>query len=170
MAVARRTFLIGEDCGGEPGEEKDSFRFLLGVFAVSVKGLFRIPRVIVFDTSEALALVNAGPRLFKDVVLSSLNACRLACTLPNVALRADRGVKNLLNERGVTGGGLLGFRRVPASETIEGGDEGMSWVKAWWCTGSDRGSSAKSRYRSIMYTKSQFNHSSVRVKQVSLQG
>lgn len=79
---------------------------------------------MVFDAFKVFALVNAGPRRFKDVVLSSLSACRVVTFA--TALRDDRGVKNLLNERGVTGGGLLSFRRVPASETMDGGDDGMS--------------------------------------------
>lgn len=127
MGGARRTLRIGEDCGEEPGEEKESFRFLLGVLAISVNGLFRIPWLTVFGAFRDFALVNAGPLRFRDVVLSSLRACRVAgIKLMAAALRDDRGVKNLLNERGVTGGGLLGFRRVPASETMDGGDDGMS--------------------------------------------
>jgi hypothetical protein len=42
------------------------------------------------------------------------------------ALREERGVKNLLKDRGVTGGGRFGFRRDPASDTTDGGDDGMS--------------------------------------------
>lgn len=124
MGGARRTLRIGEDWGGEAGEEKDSFRFLLGVLAVSVNGLFKIPWLTVFGAFKDFALVNAGPRRLSDVVFSSLSACRVVTFA--TALRDDRGVKNLLNERGVTGGGLLGFRRVPASETMDGGDDGMS--------------------------------------------
>jgi hypothetical protein len=45
-------------------------------------------------------------------------------------------VKNFLNERGVTGGGLLGFRRAPASDTMDGGEDGISWEESM-CTGSD---------------------------------
>lgn len=124
MGGARRTLRIGEDWGGEAGEEKDNFRFLLGVLAVSVNGLFKIPWLTVFGAFKDFALVNAGPRRLSDVVFSSLSACRVVTFA--TALRDDRGVKNLLNERGVTGGGLLGFRRVPASETMDGGDDGMS--------------------------------------------
>jgi hypothetical protein len=72
--VVSRTFLNGDDCGGDPVEENDSFRFLLGVVGVSVNGLLRMPWPAAWDVA---ALVKAGPRLFKDVELSSLRACRL---------------------------------------------------------------------------------------------
>jgi len=88
------------------------------------------------DDCTVVALVNAGPFLFKDVELSSLSACRLVCTSLSAERREDRGVKNLLNERGVTGGGLLGFRRAPDSDTMDGGEDGISWEETI-CTGSD---------------------------------
>lgn len=121
--VATRTFLSGDDCCGEPGEENESFLFRLGVLASSAKGFLGAPWCPSID-----ALVNAGPRRFRVGELISPNACRFVLTLLVLfaALRADRGVKNLLNERGVTGGGLLGLRRVPASETTDGGEDGIS--------------------------------------------
>jgi hypothetical protein len=40
-----------------------------------------------------------------------------------ITLRAERGLKNLLNDLGVTGGALLGFRR----DANEGEDGGITW-------------------------------------------
>lgn len=74
-------------------------------------------------------LVNAGPRRFRAGERISFKACRLVLTLPALfaALSAERGVKNLLKDRGVTGGGFLGLRRAPSSDTTEGGEDGTSW-------------------------------------------
>lgn len=117
---ATRTFLSGDDCRGD--DEKDSFLFLLGVCGISAIA-FLGDLLSVFD-----ALVNAGPRRFRAGELSTFKACRLVLTLPALfaALRAERGVKNLLKERGVTGGGFFGLRRAPSSDTIEGGEDGTS--------------------------------------------
>jgi hypothetical protein len=130
-------------------DEKDSFLFLLGVRVTSVNGLFRIPWPTLFDV---FAFVKAGPSLFNVVELSSCKACRFVLTLPKLfaLLRADRGVKNLLNERGVTGGGFFSLRRVPASDTTDGGEEGISCEEAKW-TGSDRGTSLRPRELSIVH-------------------
>ena len=71
--------------------------------------------------------VKAGPSLFRVGEANSLNACRFVRTEPALlTLNADRGVKKRRKERGVTGGGLLGLCRVPASETTDGGEEGSS--------------------------------------------
>jgi len=40
-----------------------------------------------------------------------------------ITLSAERGLKNLLKDLGVTGGGFLGFRYDPD----EGGDDGITW-------------------------------------------
>lgn len=72
--------------------------------------------------------MNAGPRRLTAGELRTFNACRLVFTLPAlVLLSIERGVKNLLKDRGVTGGGLFGLCRNPASDAIDGGEEGSSW-------------------------------------------
>lgn len=113
----------------------ENFLLVLGVRVSSVEASFAVRFSVPLET-----LVNAGPRRLTTGELSSFKACRLVLTFPVLlaALSNERGVKNLLNERGVTGGGRLGLRRVPASDTIEGGDDGISCREGTW-TGSDRG-------------------------------
>lgn len=99
------TFLRGDDCKGEPIEEKESFRFRVGVRVKSgASGL----------CSTALdVLVKAGPRRLTAGELRAFKAWRLVLT--ELALfppsSMERGVKNRLKDRGVTGGGFLGLRR-----------------------------------------------------------
>lgn len=135
MRGAIRTFLSGDDCCGEPRDEIENFLFVLGMRVSSVEAWFAGRLSMPFGI-----LVNAGPRRLTTGELSSFRACRLVLTFPVLpaALSNERGVKNLLNDRGVTGGGRLGLRRVPASDTIEGGDDGISCKEGTW-TGSDRG-------------------------------
>ena len=118
--LGSQTFLNGDDCCGEPaGEENDSFLFLLGVrTTISRGGLSGSPCSLTWE-----ALVKAGPRRFMLGHDSTANAWRLVRTEP---LRVDRGVKNLLNERGVTGGGRFGLIRVAASDATDGGGVGSS--------------------------------------------
>jgi hypothetical protein len=53
-----------------------------------------------------------------------------------ITQRAERGLKNLLNDLGVTGGGLLGFRR----DANEGEDGGISWDElSLFNSGGDEG-------------------------------
>lgn len=130
-----RTFLNGDDGSGEPMDERESFRFVLGV-RVSPEGAGSFE--FSFDV-----LAKAGPRRLIAGELSVFNACRFVLTPPLLPLlRAERGVKNFRNERGVTGGGFFCFRRMPISEAIEGGDEGGS-CEDGGRTGSDRGTSGR---------------------------
>lgn len=118
-------------------EENESLRFLLGVRIISVgSGLL----IAAFNV-----LVKAGPRRLTAGELSAMRAWRLVLTpFPRLPLSCnERGVKNLLKDRGVTGGGFLGLRRNPASEAIEGGEEGISW-DGEQKMGSDRGTSGRS--------------------------
>lgn len=59
-------------------------------------------------------------------------------------------MKNFRNDRGVTGGGFFGLRRKPASEAMDGGDEGIS-CEDGGRTGSDRGTSGRSWPTTIVY-------------------
>lgn len=133
-----RTFLRGEDCNGEAAEEKECFRFRLGVPAKPGKPSFGLQPLPAFD------LVNAGPRRLTAGEFKALKAWRLVFTLLALfpLLSIERGVKNRLKDRGVTGGGFLVLRRVPASDAIEGGDDGISWDQGGQI-GSDRGTSGR---------------------------
>lgn len=72
-------------------------------------------------------LVNAGPSRLTAGELRAIRAWRLVLTaFPRLLSCNERGVKKRLKDRGVTGGGFFGLRRKPASEVIEGGDEGIS--------------------------------------------
>lgn len=88
-------------------------------------------------------LENAGPRRLTAGDVRALRACRLVVgvvKLSPVGSR-DRGVKNRRNDLGVTVGGFLVLRR-PASEEMDGGDEGGSGGGR---TGSEYGTSGKSK-------------------------
>lgn len=53
--------------------------------------------------------------------------------------RAERGVKNLRKDLGVTGGGRLGLRELSTSDIIDGGEEGKYWDDEKMGSGSDSG-------------------------------
>lgn len=139
-----RTFLNGEDWSGE--EEKESFRLRGGV---------RRPASSLTSGWLSIGfgdLVNAGPRRLTAGELRLLNAWRLDFTLPALEPlpSIERGVKNLLNERGVTVGGFLCLRRTPASEAMDGGEEGTSSEEGG-ITGSDLGNADRTWLLSIMH-------------------
>lgn len=110
--VLIRTLLVGEDGGGL---ENDNFRFLLGV-----DGTFS-GMVFIWLFSELLETrAKAGPSRFKADDEISPRMQRLGrLFVPCSPERSDRGVKNLLNDLGVTGGGFLGL-----IEGADGGEDG----------------------------------------------
>lgn len=127
-------------------DEEESFRLRSGVSAVG-SSLAAGSRSIGFGV-----LVNAGPRRLTAGELRLLSAWRLVLTPPKLdpALSIERGVKNVLSLRGVTVGGLFGLRRTPASEAMDGGEEGKSCVDGG-TTGSDLGNPDRPWQLSIMY-------------------
>lgn len=93
----------------------DNFRFLRGVNKSSCEwedlaGLSWVPSDI---------LENAGPRRFNAGEHISFSMWRLGRSFPPLesAPSTERGVKNRLNDLGVTGGGFLVF--------VRGGDESI---------------------------------------------
>jgi hypothetical protein len=61
-------------------------------------------------------------------------------------------VKNRRKDRGVTVGGFLCRRPPPASDAIEGGEDGISWDEGGKM-GSDRGGSRRPETKSMVYTR-----------------
>lgn len=112
-------------------EEKESFRFLLGVFRSAGES----------STMFCLdVLLKAGPWRLRAGEWRAFKAWRFVLTVPGLELPLsfERGVKNFLSRLGVTEGCPLGLRRAPASDAIDGGDEGTSWDENWK-TGSEWG-------------------------------
>lgn len=118
---ATRTFLRGDEESGLSKVEVN-FLFLDGVRLTSLdKGLERG-----WGSELSDVRANAGPDRFRVEPAISCKARRFVLIPSSLfnALRVERGVKNLRNDLGVTGGGLLGFRQLSTSDTIDGGDDG----------------------------------------------
>lgn len=127
-------------------EEKESFRLRGGVRTLEGSVIGGWPSI------GFGVLVKAGPRRFTAGELRFFNAWRLVLTLPEPPeLSIERGVKNFLNDRGVTVGGLFGLRRRPASDAIDGGEEGMISCSDAGRTGSDLEKSDRAWRLSIMH-------------------
>lgn len=126
-------------------EENESFLFLAGVRITSAGSFWVVLIPEGFD-----ARVKAGPERFSAGELRILNACRLLLTPTTLfpVLSIERGVKNLLNERGVTGGGFFGLRLGATSDAIEGGEDGSSCDEGGR-TGSDFGAAGRPWFLSI---------------------
>lgn len=142
-----RTFFKGEDCSGDATEENECFLFLLGVRGKSSGRPSRVLRALPgFDD-----LVKAGPRRLTAGEFSARRAWRLVFTLLALLplFNRDRGVKKRRKDRGVTVGGLFCRRPPPASDTTDGGEEGISWDERGRM-GSDRGGSGRPAKRSIV--------------------